>query len=327
MGTFTLCLNSPVDYDYYEGAEDVNSLINSCSADEAYTTSGATGDLNAGSNSSLGTTVANRWFKFTATETSIDVIVKTSASYGTQRRSQVAIWESNGTTEVASGFTEGDNTDVSVLGTGLIVGNEYYISVDARDVSRVGTFTLCITENSVLPIQLLSFQVKALTDTRVELNWETATEINNDYFTIERSMNLKDWEVVEKMNGAGNSNTILSYIYIDSNPLNGTSYYRIKQTDYDGKYDYSEIISVETNQILITELKTYPNPTTLQVTIEGDSHEWSNTVIFNAMGENVTNLTKQTIIGDTKLNIDLSRLSAGMYYITTKTTANKVYKQ
>ena len=71
----------------------------------------------------------------------------------------------------------------------------------------------------------------------------------------------------------------------------------------------------------------YPNPTNSQVTVEGSENEWNDIIIYNLLGTDVTELTAKTIISDSKLSIDLSQLKPGIYFMKTKTTANKVYKE
>jgi hypothetical protein len=93
---------------------------------------------------------------------------------------------------------------------------------------------LCV---NVLPIELLSFTPDIKAD-RIELNWTTGTEINNDYFTIERSRDMYGWEVLGFVPGAGNSSVPLSYSFSDLRPLDGLAYYRLKQTDFDGQFEY-----------------------------------------------------------------------------------------
>ena len=86
-------------------------------------------------------------------------------------------------------------------------------------------------------IELLFFNAKLENNTYVDLTWSTASEINNDYFTIERSQNgvyFQEFDIVE---GAGNSTHKINYSLIDRDPFDGISYYRLKQTDYDGKFE------------------------------------------------------------------------------------------
>jgi hypothetical protein len=98
-----------------------------------------------------------------------------------------------------------------------------------------------------LPIELISFEGISKSGYN-HLFWKTASESNNDYFTIEKTQDGINYNTVININGAGNSNTTLSYDYIDYNVDNTINYYRLKQTDYDGKYSYSNIISLDNNR-------------------------------------------------------------------------------
>ena len=142
-GSFTLCVTDEADYDYYEGAIELTDLNNWCSADAEYTTSGATADKNAAScwNTSP---YYNRWFKFTAISPNLTVEAKTFDTEGTVRRLQLALWESDGTTQIACQRYVGNDDDVSISVGTLTAGNEYYISVDNNYSGYRGTFTLCV---------------------------------------------------------------------------------------------------------------------------------------------------------------------------------------
>ncbi len=144
-GTFTLCIDSLVDYDMYEGAIDVTSVLGGCSADEAYTTIGASADRSAGSCWNNSGPQFNRWFYFTAPTTGIvNITVDRGGSKGTQRRTQLALWEADGTTEVECELYAFNDEDVDMGYVGLTPGATYYISVDAFNTSYYGSFTLCI---------------------------------------------------------------------------------------------------------------------------------------------------------------------------------------
>jgi hypothetical protein len=99
-----------------------------------------------------------------------------------------------------------------------------------------------------LPIDLLSFTAK-YQDGKVLLNWATGSEINNDYFTLERSRDAVSAEIIGFVEGAGNSSHTLHYQFIDHDPLPGISYYRLKQTDYDGSFEYSQWVAVQVDGI------------------------------------------------------------------------------
>ncbi len=117
--------------------------------------------------------------------------------------------------------------------------------VVSQVVTTFSPFAIGSTDGiNVLPIELLSFTASAKNDL-VETQWVTSTEINNDYFTVERSVDATNFEEVGRLDGAGNSTTQLSYGFIDDAPYPGISYYRLKQTDFDGMFSYSDIRAVE----------------------------------------------------------------------------------
>lgn len=94
-----------------------------------------------------------------------------------------------------------------------------------------------------LPIVLLSFKAKPSLEA-VELEWVTGAEVNNQFFTVERSSNGLDFEPILFVEGAGNSTELLTYTVLDNDPLLGRSYYKLKQTDFNGQFEYSEVVSV-----------------------------------------------------------------------------------
>ncbi len=103
------------------------------------------------------------------------------------------------------------------------------------------------SEDNPLPIELLYFNA-IKKDGQVNLEWATASETNNDYFTIERTTNFANIDVVATLPGAGNSSQTNYYSYADNSPEQGVNYYRLKQTDYDGSYEYSSWEAVDLSQ-------------------------------------------------------------------------------
>ena len=100
------------------------------------------------------------------------------------------------------------------------------------------------------------------------LKWSTATETNNDYFTIERSVDALNFEIIGNKDGAGNSQQILHYTFIDENLKEGTYYYRLKQTDFNGTFKYSKLIVVGCKSSFSQDILIYPNPSLEDITIE-----------------------------------------------------------
>lgn len=124
-----------------------------------------------------------------------------------------------------------------------------------------------ITVNSgggPLPIELISFSATATVNGYVELLWSTAAEINNDFYTIERSQNGLEFEIAGQVKGSGTSTKVLNYNFIDDNPLPGISYYRLKQTDFDGQYEYFKLVTINLNSQSTANLSIYPNPINIE---------------------------------------------------------------
>ncbi len=117
-------------------------------------------------------------------------------------------------------------------------------SVSLTNADAFGDLYAMDNGGSRLPIVLLSFDA-TLADDRVIIEWTTVVEINNEIYTIERSRDGLNFEPILFKEGAGNSNGILNYAVTDYSPLSGRSYYRLKQTDFNGMFDYSEVVSVQ----------------------------------------------------------------------------------
>ncbi len=135
----------------------------------------------------------------------------------------------------------------------------------------------------VLPIELLYFEADCMNN-KVKVKWATVSEIGNNHFTIERSKDAIIFETVGILKGAGNSKNLINYYFDDIKPLNGTSYYRLKQTDYNDKSEYSKMASVNCNGE-VKNVNVYPNPISEELTIEIEgSSELVEFKIVNALG-------------------------------------------
>lgn len=156
--------------------------------------------------------------------------------------------------------SEWENNNDAVTTSGSCVSGSGSVSTTAvvTDFSPFTFGSLNLTYNP-LPIELLSFDAFFLGD-EVELKWVTASEINNDFFTLEKTQDGINYEIVETISGAGNSTGVLNYSFVDSLPLKGVSYYRLKQTDFDGKFTYSELKMVQKTIGNDFSFEIYPNP-------------------------------------------------------------------
>ncbi|MCH2230343.1 MAG: T9SS type A sorting domain-containing protein [Crocinitomicaceae bacterium] len=176
-----------------------------------------------------------------------------------------------------------------------------------------------------LPIDLMYFDAKPTTQSTVDITWATLSEQNSDYFTIEKSLDGINWEELMQVDGGGNSNDVLNYLAEDLRPHIGTSYYRLKQVDYNGDYTYSDIkpvtFSSEFNVIV------FPNPTTGEVQIVGSETELNSISIFDATGRNITHLIELNRDSDISIKLNLSELSNGIYNIQTSSQMKRIVKQ
>ncbi len=215
------------------------------------------------------------------------------------------------------------------------IGNVVSVMIDWRNNDGTlaaathgkGVFTTQIT--TPMPVELISFQGN-YTNGAVQLNWETATELNNYGFEIERKdgrwkMEDGKWEKIGFVNGSGNSNSNNDYLFIDKNIFNGKYYYRLKQIDNDGQFQYSNIIEVDIDDIpeeFILE-QNYPNPfnpfTKIRFAIE--KTEQVKLIVYDALGNEVSRLFNNIAEAGITYEVDFnaSRLSSGIYYYKLET--------
>ena len=169
-----------------------------------------------------------------------------------------------------------------------------------------------------LPVTLLFFKTEKENNLGL-LTWATASEKDNDYFTIEKSLDGKSYKAIGKLVGAGNSQQILKYDFTDSNLVNGLNYYRLKQTDYDGKFSYSPValISNNTERKDNNILTLYPVPANDHINIDMNSPLDIETHlrILTVFGKTVLEKNISLVKGQNHIEIDLNELSSGVYFI------------
>jgi hypothetical protein len=215
-------------------------------------------------------------------------------------------------------FTANANSTIKVLINFFNdKGNEYW---------RLYNGKLTITDPQPLPVELLTFQGENFSN-GIELEWNTANESENSFFIIERSQNGFLFEAIAKINGAGNSTTEKKYSFKDNEPLNGENFYRLKQTDWDGKENYfSQIIKLnyEKNKPVFA---VYPNPSENSSAIinfdEGEKNEYLIS-LFDENGKKIGEKKIQKENSDRQLSLsDINNnLKAGIYFITASKNDN-----
>ena len=170
---------------------------------------------------------------------------------------------------------------------------------------------------SPMPVELTSFSA-VIIEKGIQLKWRTETELNNFGFEIQRSNNTDNWDILGFVEGYGNSNSPKEYIFTDAIVrFAGTYYYRLKQIDNDGHYEYSRNIEVDFNSPVDFKLnQNYPNPFNPSTTISF-SLPFSGNVslkIFNALGEEITSLVESFLeSGVHSINFNAEGLTSGLY--------------
>ena len=161
-----------------------------------------------------------------------------------------------------------------------------------------------------LPVTWQSFDA-TLIGSRVKLDWVTASEQNNEYFTVERSQNGTDWTTVEKVKGAGNSDGALSYTAFDEAPLSGTSFYRIRQTDIDGKISYTDTRVIKNSSAAKNSISVFPVPNAgNSITISGiQANGHHELTVLNSGGAPIYNAKLK------RNQVELPVLKPGLYFI------------
>lgn len=174
-----------------------------------------------------------------------------------------------------------------------------------------------------LPIELENFDLSLLENKQVKLDWTTATEHNNDYFNIERSSNGTEWQNIKQIKGAGNSDCQVRYSHTDEKPLDGISYYRLKQTDFDNAITYSPVKSIDRNADDLT-VGVGPNPTGnfIVLSCSNNTDVFVKLCLYNVQGQLVKEIQPVEMKkGGEPFEIPVNELRQGMYFY--KASANE----
>ncbi len=229
---------------------------------------------------------------------------------------------------------DGDFTDATIYKAGdhgltfsegsIIIGGISTAIIPAGSTRYITIASASL--GTTLPVEWIGFDARVNRDNAtVELDWATATEVNNDYFTVEKSIDQSTWVEVLVIKGAGDSKESNEYYATDNKPFPGLSYYRVKQTDFDGALSYSRIVAV-TVGAFERELSLYPNPTQEVVILQGSPEEIQSLQVVNVLGQDVSGKVKVKPVGITEKQLDISQLPKGLYTILTSSRSLKLIK-
>lgn len=195
-----------------------------------------------------------------------------------------------------------------------ITSSDYHLIKKFRHKLSSNTDMAFVAYNTIsatiLPITLLKFRATLTNVNHVEIAWTTATQIDNDYFTIERSQNGTEWEVIRRVEGEGNSTEVLHYQEYDYNPLFGVSYYRLGQTDFNGTTTYTNPVIVKREN---KGVQVFPNPAQEYITIVGENN--LSYRVLNQIGMDVTHQTDVLVTGTNFIKINIQNLGSGYYLV------------
>lgn len=216
-------------------------------------------------------------------------------------------------------FADETTAGGGVVSGAVSLGSNVYGFTNVTGLNNNIRFTLGTSNftSTPLPIELIDFTAVAI-DGKVNMNWTTASEKGNDYFTIERSKNGMDFQPLFLVKGAGNSQSAIDYMERDYEPFDGVSYYRLKQTDYDGSVSYSPIVVVQMKKAG-TKLVLFPNPTQGDFTVKLDSGTLPKETLLVIRNANGQEFYSQAILNGEEILIKESdlpnKLTPGIYFV------------
>ena len=194
--------------------------------------------------------------------------------------------------------------------------------------TSLGQFGITSTSINPLPVEIVAFDVMPY-NSSAKITWTTASEKNSDYFVVERSKDNKNFEEIQKVTAAGNSSNPRNYEVMDRNPLMGTSYYRLTQTDFDGKQETFDPkpFNNSTSNTGIKNMTASPNPfeTDLQLKFESDMTGMLPMTITMTNGQLIYNGNLSVKQGKNSISLPLAdQLKSGSYIVTMGEGTSKI---
>ncbi|HWB26740.1 MAG TPA: T9SS type A sorting domain-containing protein [Chitinophagaceae bacterium] len=224
--------------------------------------------------------------------------------------SGASLWTPGGVAiSVAPGTQQKPEIIPGSTGNGIVVWEDNRNTNAAPDI-----YCSLLTSSGTLPVEMLPLTAQYL-KSGIMLQWQTQTETNSKYFVIQRAVNPATFDSIGVVEGAVHSSSALHYSFFDASPLTVANYYRLKQVDEDGRYNYSNIVAVKTmgQNLAVT---VYPNPAAAFITINMPGITTADRiVIYNMQGQAV----KQWQHVSVNNSFDVTRLAAGQYFVSVVT--------
>jgi len=206
----------------------------------------------------------------------------------------------------------------------------YAVDANGCEVSFVSDLVAC----TKLPVELLAFEGEVQKEGNF-LNWTTATETNNAYFTLERSLNGTDFEAIAKIVGAGSTSNSNNYDHLDRKAPVGTSYYRLKQTDFNGQSESFKTIALNRGErsinLTIEGVETQSQSGLISLRFNYHSEKTLDVMVYDAVGKLLYAGKASAAKGENTHQMDFTAASSGMYILTitdgTEVASTKIIKQ
>lgn len=223
----------------------------------------------------------------------------------------------------------GGSGSVSPSGETIILENVTILGNSSRSLEFTKTSIGSKSQETILPIELLSFSAHCNGNT-IGIDWSTASERNNDYFILEKSLDAINFNEIARIAGAGKSIEQIDYSYTDYDYYGGDVYYRLVQVDYDGTKTYSEIISAKcSNWETDPNISVFPNPFSSELTIvlENFRNEPATIEIFDVMGRTIKQMQVDSPHNEYETSFNLDNIPAGIYNVRVRTSSSTLNRQ
>jgi hypothetical protein len=240
----------------------------------------------------------------------------TLTSYGHTNGGDAPDWHTivkraNSSSDWASYEANHDNSTQSGFGINPITAT-------LTNMSGFSDFDVAKNKKGTLPIELSDFSASC-NNNIATINWSTASETNNDFFTLEKSNDAEKWDVLKIVSAAGNSNSTNHYSVTDNEPYSGNTYYRLKQTDYDGAYTYSKTISLNcgSQEIELVSVSYGENNNDVVLLLAANANDNFSFRLFDSKGQQIIAKSVMALSNGTiEIPIPSDNLGTGIYLIT-----------
>jgi len=273
-------------------------------------------------NSSLG--VITVWGSINATGgftfvSNTKIVVKGNVTLGDNARFLIG---SGASIVIEGNLTAGQNTFANFApGATMTVTGDIVVSTGSSSNAPVGamksrtcTGPVAFCGNVVLPVELFQFKATVAGEA-VVVTWTTATEINVDYFTVQRAVDGQAFSDIGAVKAFGNSTVLRNYALTDPNPQIGHLYYRLHSVDFDGKEQFSKVVAVRYRSSKAIDI--YPNPSSgdaVTIRLNFNPGEVTRHTLVDAFGRTITHFAMQTSLE----TFDVSDVKPGVYFLKTK---------